>query len=322
MHAIKRQEATAPFAGKRWLNAPPVQTLLAAIRRVYPDLAAETVSVCAQGDDSLALDIDDDWIFKFPRHAEAAARLQVEARLLALLAGRLTIPVPQMQVHVGPPVFSRHAKLRGEHLPPLAYAALDAVAKARLAQDLGRFYAELHGIPQDAARSAGAGDVDPWLTADQIAQHALPRLAPELRVAAQATLAAYADLPPDPLGQIYGFFDGHGWNMAFDFQRGNLAGIYDFADSGIGDRHREFIYPSLISPDLTARILTAYEGLTGLRIDRPRVALLTGVHRLWELAKAGDDLPAMQANAQDWFTQWPGPGFAGALGVVDVNGDL
>ena len=46
-----------------------------------------------------------------------------------------------------------------------------------------------------------------------------------------------AAMPPDPLGTVYGFFDGHGWNMAFDHARGRLNGIFDFGDSGFGPLH-------------------------------------------------------------------------------------
>src|SRR5690606_2345867 len=92
------------------------------------------------------------------------------------------------------------------------------------------------------------------------------------------------DLDPDPYGTIYGFFDGHGWNMAFDHAAGRLNGVYDFADSGLGPLHQDFLYSNLISADLTARIITAYERETGRHIDRDRVDLLTGTHRLWELA--------------------------------------
>ena len=290
------------------LDEGTAQRYLAAILADDPGLQVETVSVCASGFDSLALDINDAVICKFPRNPLAAKRLRCEAALLRMLDGRVSLPVPQMQIHPGPPLFSRHPKLRGEHLPPSAYAALDEAARGRLGAALGQFYAQLHGVSIKTARAAGARAAQKWLTANEIARLALPRLSAALQGPARDTLAAFAALPRDPLGQVYGFFDGHGWNMAFDFARGDLAGIYDFADSGIGERHRDFVYSSLISPNLTARIILEYERLTARQIDRARVTLLTGVHRLWELATAGDNLPDTQANAKAWFE--PGTGFA------------
>jgi hypothetical protein len=133
---------------------------------------------------------------------------------------------------------------------------------------------------------------------------------------AERTVAAWQDLPPDPDGTVYGFFDGHGWNMAFDHHRQQLNGIYDFAGSGFGDLHQEFIYTSFIAPDLTARIITAYEALTGRALDRQRIALLTGVHRLAELADDPVHLPAMIRHVADWSAMpWRRryPAAAGAL---------
>lgn len=77
----------------------------------------------------------------------------------------------------------------------------------------------------------------------------------------------YAKLPADPLGSIFGFFDGHGWNMAFDSEAGRLNGVYDFADAGIGPLHQEFIYSAFIDADLTERIVAAYERFSGRRLS-------------------------------------------------------
>ena len=78
--------------------------------------------------------------------------------------------------------------------------------------------------------------------------------------------------------------------MAFDHTSKRLNGIYDFGDSGFGPLHQEFIYSNWIAPDLTARIVTDYEALSGRSLDRRRVDLLTGVHRLSELAELADDV--------------------------------
>ena len=68
-------------------------------------------------------------------------------------------------------------------------------------------------------------------------------------------LDAFAALPADD--EITGYFDGHGWNMAFDHEHGVLNGVYDFADGGIGPRHQEFCYANFVSPDLSERIIGA-----------------------------------------------------------------
>ncbi len=124
--------------------------------------------------------------------------------------------------------------------------------------------------------------------------------------AARAALDAYRALRADPLGERYGFFDAHGWNMAFDAERGVLNGIFDFADSGIGPVHREFAPVSLIDPDLTARTIRAYERLTGRAVERRRVFLQTAAMRLSELAgeiETGGAVGWTRDLVLDWFAQ-------------------
>src|SRR5690606_20795878 len=124
-----------------------------------------------------------------------------------------------------------------------------------------------------------------------------------LRAYAERTVAAWQRLPPDPYGTTYGFFDGHGWNMAFDHARNRLNGVYDFGDSGFGPLHQEFVYPNFVAPDLTARIASEYEALTGRALARRRIDLLSGVLRLSELAELADDpdhVPAMIGRVADW----------------------
>lgn len=275
----------------------------AAILRAFPDLAAAGFRILAESWDSTAVEAEDRLIFKFPRHEAAAQRLRKEAALLGLVRPAVPLPVPDLTLVEGPPLFSRHAKIPGEHLLAEHYAGLPDEARRRLAEDLARFHAGLHRLDPARMAAAGAGPVEAWGGAERIGAKALPALPPELRPAAERLLDAYGRLPPEPHAPVYGFFDGHGWNMAFDHGRQRLNGIYDFADSGIGPLHQEFVYSGFVSPDLSTRLVAAYEALTGLALDRRRIVLLTGTHRLWELAELADDPahgPAMVRSFADW----------------------
>lgn len=275
-------------------DAPPLdpQALRAVIVDAFPDLAAGVFTPQTRGWDSLAIDVDDRWIFKFPRHAAARGRLAREAAVLAIIRPAVSLPVPHMTLHEGPPgagapLYSRHPKLPGHYLERALYAGLAEPVRDRLAEDLAAFYAQLHALPAERLVAAGAGPIQPWLPADVILEKTWPILEPPLRRYAERTLAAWRALPPDPHGATFGFFDGHGWNMAFDAWR--LNGLYDFGDSGFGWLHQEFIYSNMISPDLTGRIVDRYETLSGRALDRERIGLLFAVLRLTELAQNADD---------------------------------
>lgn len=279
-------------------------SLKATLLTHFPDLAEARFTLHTIGWHSIAVDVDDRLIFKFPRHDEAERALRTEASLLRVIRPAVTMPVPDLVLYDGPPPFSRHAKLPGEHLVGDDYARLSHAAKQTLADDLALFYAQLHALDRTTMSAAGAAPVHPWPSPERILAQAWPVLPMSLRAVARKTVDAWRDLPPDPLGDTYGFFDGHGWNMAFDHARGTLAGIYDFADSGFGDVHREFVYSNFIAPDLTERIVGAYEVLTARALDRERIDILTGAFRFAELGGAAQDepahLPLALKNVENW----------------------
>lgn len=287
---------------------PDIRSLTAAIVDVFPEHAASRFTAFSSGWDSIAIDVDDRLVFKFPRNEEARQRLAVEARLLAVIRPAVSMPVPDLTLHRGSLLFSRHVKLPGEHLVTAQYEALPEESRRHLAADLALFYAELHGLAAGDMAAAGARSIKPWLQPADILRRAWPLLDVGLRRHADRTIAGWQALAPDPYGTTYGFFDGHGWNMAFDHARGRLNGMYDFGDSGFGALHQEFIYSNMIARDLTARIVAAYETLTGRRLDRQRIELLYGVLRLSELAELADDLRHVAAavrNVADCAAQHP-----------------
>ncbi len=285
-------------------KAPAADALMQRVTAVFPDLAGLPCRILGAGFDSVALDVDDRLVFKFPRHDAASAALAREARLLALVRPSVSIAVPDLVIVEATPPFSRHTKIKGEHLVAADYAELPVAARDRLAADLARFFAEVHALDPSRMAAAGAGPIKPWLGPDAILRGARDSLGPALAGYADRIIARWQALPPDPLGAVYGFFDGHGWNMAFDHAAQRLNGIYDFSDSGFAGLHQEFIYPAFISADLTARVITAYERQTGRQIDRRRVHLLAAVLRLSELAEFALTAPADAEAMADSIKAW------------------
>lgn len=280
----------------------------AAIVRDFPALASAEFTLIGDGWDSIAVDVDGKLIFKFPRNKVARAALRRESAILGAVRAAISLAVPDLRLHEGPPLFSSHLKLKGRQIETEDYDALPEEARQKLGEDLARFYAELHGLDPARMKAAGAQPVSGWHTAAAIRKKALPLLSRKLRRYARHIVEAHKALSPDPGGTVFGFFDGHGWNMAFNRKKQRLVGIYDFADSGFGPRHEDFTYSNAISPDLTARIVSAYEGLTERELDRRRIDILTGYHHLSELADfAGNPGRAkqMRRNFKVWAQQQP-----------------
>jgi aminoglycoside phosphotransferase (APT) family kinase protein len=289
-------------------DLPPELDLLemrARAEDAHPELAGLPMSILSDGWDSVAVDVDDRFILKFPRHAAGEAGLRHEAVVLGVIRPAVAMPLADLHLHELPVPHSLHHKLPGVSLLPALYHTLAEPVRDGIADRLGHFFAQLHAIDPAQFRALGVGPVEGWLDAAAIRDRALGHLPATLRPWADRAFGQWADLPPDPLGTVFGHFDAHGWNMAFDPPTQKLS-VFDFGDSGFGPVHREFVYSSLVSPDLTTRIIDAYGRHSGRQIDRERVWLLADIHRLWEIAVEADDagsVAAMLPEVESWARQ-------------------
>ncbi len=283
------------------LEAGPVDLARyrALIISTLPQFARGRFTVLAHGWDSVALECDG-WIFKFARHPEAEERLRREVQLLEFLRPRVAMQLPQPVLHDGTEPFTQHRKIPGDFLETARYLALDEGRRNALATRMAQLYADLHALPLGRMQQAGAVAVTPWMAPDEILAGAQPKLPKKLHPLLKRTVKAYRKLRIEGDELVYGYFDGHGWNMAFDHATGTLNGVYDFADSGFGSRHRDLSYSNWIAPDLTLRIIDRYEELARIPIDRQLVMLYTSVLRFAELAEGF--LPEERAltNVTDW----------------------
>ena len=267
------------------------------ILRHWPDLAGLVPQHLGLGFDSTAL-LFGDQVVRIAR-GKAGHSLQREQAILTLVAPQLALTVPQPSFLAGPPAMARHRLIPGIALDADLYATLPDLARQRLADDLALFHAQTHQLDPTPLRALGAAAVQPWPAPNR---HLLDTVPPDLVAPAGDLLTQWLLLPPDPLGQVWGHFDAHGWNMAFDPVGQRLNGLFDFGDSGFGDLHRDLIYSALISFDLTRRIGLSYTALTARPIDIDRLRILSGAHRLWEMAAScGTDRPWLIEAFRVWL---------------------
>lgn len=277
--------------------APDVEAYRVAIRAVRPDLADGPLVLHTRGWDSNAVEAGDT-IFKFPKHADALPRLRREAKFLDLIAPRVRLAVPRMTLHEAPMLFSEHKMIPGSIIETAGYDVLSDAQKQAMAETLAEFYAALHTIPVAEAIAAGAEAKPGWPPAAVSLPVLRERLPPHVLEFAERAFAAYDALPAEE--EIFGYFDGHGWNMAFDHGRRVLNGVYDFADAAIGPLSREFTYPALTSTDLMERLIRAYAAVTGRAVDRRTVAIRMSVQNLSELAELETHDEAFAAGVVRW----------------------
>lgn len=287
------------------MNPQILPEYVSAIVAVRPDLKGVPMVLHSRGWDSNAVEVGDT-IFKFPKRDEAVERLRREAGFLALVRPRVPLAVPDMVLHEDPMVFSQHRMIPGSIIETAGYEVLNESCRQGMAEKLAGFYAALHAIPMGEAVAVGAEPKPEWPRGDEV----LPLLADRLPAAyldfAARAFAAYAELPDEE--EVFGYFDGHGWNMAFDHEMGLLNGVFDFADSGFGARHRDLSYSNWISADLTLRIIDRYEELTRRAVNRDLVMLYSSALRLAELAEGFLPEERGVANVTRWVDELKGLG--------------
>jgi aminoglycoside phosphotransferase (APT) family kinase protein len=222
-------------------------------------VAARTMEPVGEGWDSDTYEVDDRWIFRFPRRARVEERVRREIRFLPELADALSVAVPRFEFVSRQPVVVGYRKLEGTPLP--------GRPSVEVAGDVGRFLSELHSFPVERARHlgvAGAGQ-DVWradLESDlaEFRERVLPLLhSGERRTAggmldrfegagesfAFAPALIHADLGPEHL-----LAGGE-----------RLSGVIDWSDTRIGDPALDFAW-LLHGPDepFADELLRYYEG--------------------------------------------------------------
>jgi aminoglycoside phosphotransferase (APT) family kinase protein len=165
------------------------------IRAQFPPLPLRSVELLSEGWDYVVHRVDEGWVFRFPRREVVASATERELAVLPRLAGLVPAPLP-LPVHVGRPderfpwPFYGSRFLAGVEA---GEAALDDVARVRLARPLARALRALHS--PDVLDAVGA-----LLDADPIRRADMTFRVPRTREA----LAGVAGLwePPRLVGEI------------------------------------------------------------------------------------------------------------------------
>jgi aminoglycoside phosphotransferase (APT) family kinase protein len=234
------------------------------------DMAA--VKVLQQSCDNIAVRVPP-YILRFPVDQGSVQSLQKEAALTPYIKNQyVTTPDLTFKTDVAYP-FSIHREIPGTSLSSEIYKALSDEQKTALAGTLAHFFAHLHAIPLETARVCGASVGNPLVEVSLLkGMHAAvaPYIPKNYFDAFISKYIAFVDRAKD---SVFGHFDTHNHNIAFDTELGSIVGVFDFGDARIDDRAAEFQSLNQIAPDLTARTLAAYEEDTGISVDHDAVQM-------------------------------------------------
>ncbi len=296
LSALKRRIKHIARPPKYRILENPEQQIEQIVRRDMAPEPVRSIKLVLHATDSVVADVNDSWIFKFPRREYSAEQLEKEARVLAYFGTRVSLAMPRMTIHSKGYFRSRHAKLPGEILTPEGYHGLTPDRRQALAESLALFFAQMHATPLADAAALKLERRMPWKPAREIAADAEDLLPPHIHSYIRRTMERFEAANGEIAQEVVGHFDVHGENMAFDAETGRLNGLFDFADAGIADFHKEIQATCWISPDLADRIIPRYEALTGRVVDRARVALFQEAGRIVNVAFSKGIRPEVAAD--------------------------
>ncbi|MGG3915240.1 phosphotransferase [Rossellomorea vietnamensis] len=265
------------------------------IESQFPDLIPADIKIMDYGFDNTVMNVNDDWVFRFPRREIAVRLLETEGKLLPLLEERgtgLQIPVP---TYYGKP----SPKYKW---PFLGYRFVDGTIPSRAATvvregesavALARFLKKLHGTSVEAAEKRGV-PYDELSRLDVEKRHpVMEKNKDELKdlnlFHQMDKLEKYLhNLPskalPEETTLVHG--DLHFKNIVVD-KEGILSGILDWGDVHLGHRAIDLnlIY-SFLTPKGRTQFLKEYGEVGEGELDYARfkavytnvVLLLYGYH--------------------------------------------
>ncbi len=241
------------------------------IKRTYSqfsnyDLAA--IQLLTQGWDSLVLDINNEYIFRFPRREETKQQFLKEIRLLSELKKVLSLPIPDFEFirlgHQDPAQsFIGYHKLHGAPLERKASRSRNII------EQLGIFLSELHHFPVQEAVNLNIPTANPqdWRQNyldlyKWVRSYCFPKM--------QAIeISHFSALWEDYLGDEHNFAfqpvlihgDLTSEHILYDPNWDSLSGIIDWGDARIGDPALDFAGLYLTGgEDLVRHVLDIYQG--------------------------------------------------------------
>ncbi|MDM5361445.1 phosphotransferase [Peribacillus sp. ACCC06369] len=235
---------------KPWLAEYPVSLELAGklVMLQFPEIELKEIKQLGEGFDNTVIQINGQFVFRFPRRPIAVTLIQVENQLLPSIAGTFPLDIPE-PIFFGKPStlypypFTGYKMVKG-HLPVEG----SVENKVESAKRFARFLKVLHSFPVEKARRLGV-QLDGMMRLDVSfrKKSLMENVSSLLRLgyleqanAVKEFVEGLGELDVQhPISLVHG--DIHIRNVLLD-DEGVLAGIIDWGDVHIGNRAIDFSF--------------------------------------------------------------------------------
>jgi aminoglycoside 2''-phosphotransferase len=273
------------------------------IQKCFPEFRIRTSKQIVTGWDNLVLEVNREYIFRFPKYRDAEKHLRSEILFLPALRRQLSVEVPDYEfIWKGGPKYPRwfggYRKISGVTVHSLTFRK---EWTKLLATQIAGFLKELHRIRFRGVRLMNIPKYSPeeWsrsirLQYRKVRRIVYPLLDSKLRATSEEfwerLLAECRDSNFDPT-LIHGDLGTE--NILFDPASVRLTGILDWGYMQISDPALEFAHLFMHKPELGAQVLNHY-GTEGTRFKKrvnwyvdsePFYDVMWGVDHHWDKAK-------------------------------------
>lgn len=216
------------------------------IREIAPDVAITSIRLNCEGLLNDVVIVNDEIVFRFPKHEYGFKHLKDEAGILRLLRNYLTLEIPTPLYETDDCLAYR--LIQGETLRRDLLLRLPDVKQQAIADQLAQFFKELHSVPVrditdfEMPAADALMKYEGWVNAYQrIREKVFPLLMPHVSAWATEHFESHladksnfeyelkmvdTDIPP--------------YHILFDRQRQRINGIIDFGCAGLGDPAIDF----------------------------------------------------------------------------------
>ena len=268
----------------------------------FPEITVRRSRRIPTGSDNLVLQINGEYIFRFPKFLESEKRLKIEIALLSKIRGNLSIPVPDYTLvwktsRKYPRSFAGYPRLKGV---PVSNRSLGSKTRSRLATQISSLLKELHNI-RTKPNTLPIPKYTPktWVRFiskhhDQIRKTVYPLLHHHQRVASEllwrSFLAELANAHFTPR-LIHGDLGTE--NILYNPLTGKLTGVIDWGFAQVSDPALEFSHLYHHNPKLARETLNRY-GRTSEDFERrlrwyirtePYYDVMWGISNNWKKGK-------------------------------------
>lgn len=269
------------------------------------------------GADNIIALVNKEFVFRFPRHEDAAKRLAYETALLQKIAGHITaVSIPEVIKVRTMPLYVVAKYIPGDHLTGEQIRKLPEEQQTAIGQKIAEFITQLNqavsGLEVRRIRAEASVDTldEPWpvyfnrLFVESPLPNSLLRPIIDTYYGQwkynagieQAVSAIHDDLHPSNL-----LFEG-----------GQLTGVVDFGDTNTGSIESELRWLYLMGDTVLKSAISHYQSLTGNNIDYEHVKVWAIMHELSSFTNGlkrqkTDTFPfkRSQEHLREWIPGFP-----------------